>query len=127
MSNHLFQPSSPEEIITIMRAEMQLIIGDATEDMIIELAPMFLTDIPPLIEEAEVAITTSESGRLKEIAHTLKGSSGSMGIRRFSQLCFELEQLARENNLTEAALKLTQIQAEFQTTKQALSTFISSL
>lgn len=109
--------------MAIMRAEMRLIVGDSVDDMIGELAPLFISDIPPLIDEAERMLAAHDANRLKEVAHTLKGSSSSMGLRRFSELCFELEMLARENDLAEAPTKIDQIRIEYMAISHALEGF----
>lgn len=126
MSEHLFEPSSSEQITATMRAEMQRSVGPAANDIIGELAAMFVSDIPQLIEEAAVAFRDQQMVRLKEIAHTLKGSSSSIGIRRFAQLCAELEELAAVDRPAETAILIEHIRAEFDAVKQALQLFTTN-
>ncbi|MCA9933834.1 MAG: Hpt domain-containing protein [Anaerolineales bacterium] len=105
--------------------EMQALVGDGAEDMLAELAPMFLEDATFLMGELATAVTTATSTRIRETAHTLKGSSASLGIRRFSRLCYEMELMGRENDLLHAAEKLAQIQAEYAAVITALGNYLS--
>ena len=108
-----------------MMAEMRQILGDIDMEMIAELAPLFVDDFPPQLAAAERAIAASDAVRLKEIAHTLKGSSGSMGIKRFSELCYDLEMVARSSQLQHASSKMAQIRAEYQAACEALQDFLA--
>lgn len=119
-----FQPSSPDEIKTTMLAEMREIIGDVDIAMIAELAALFVDDIPPQLNAAEQAIVAGDASRLRNIAHTLKGSSSSMGITRFAMLCYDLEQLAHDGQLLHAPDKLTQIWEEYQAASVALQAYL---
>ncbi len=115
--------SSPEEIIATMKENMRAILGDDGEDMLVELAPMFLEDAPPLLAEIRAAVQTQDSNRLKTAAHTLKGSSANMGISHFSSLCRDLEMMGKANDLSQAASKLAELEAEYNAVQEALAKF----
>jgi HPt (histidine-containing phosphotransfer) domain-containing protein len=72
------------------------------------------------LQKLALAVQQLESLEIHHAAHTLKGSSASMGMTKLSQLCRELEMMAKENELAEAAQKLAQIQVESNRVEAAL-------
>jgi CheY-like chemotaxis protein len=75
---------------------------DGDENLLRELAGMFLEDYPRLLEETHAALTASDASRLERTAHKLQGA-----VRNFSrgpavEAAQQLETLAREGRLTEA-------------------------
>lgn len=105
--------SNPNDIIKNMNAWLTETLGDSAEFMIPELAEMFLEDAPPLVEKIRVALADKDITQVREAAHTLKGSSASMGLHIFSMHCKEIETLAKSGNLEGAAIKFPFLEAEY--------------
>ena len=122
----IFQPSTTIEILDKIHSEMQALVGPGAEEMLTELAPMFLEDADVLLAALATAVSDADAPQIRAAAHTLKGSSASLGISRLSQLCYEMEFMGRENDLQYAAEKLAQIQAEYTAVTTALNTHILS-
>jgi len=72
-------------------------------DPAVELIDLFLRDTPPRIQDMQTAIARSDARTLRESAHGLKGSASNLGARRLAGLCLELEKLAGDGKLSEAA------------------------
>lgn len=62
-------------------------------DLIVELIDLYLGDAPQWVEAIHTAAAGGDALLLKRAAHTLKGSSGSLGVRHVAQTCQMLEQL----------------------------------
>ena len=122
-SSH-FQSSTPEEVKAVMLAELQQILGSVDEEFISELAELFLEEYPPQLAAAAEALASAELNRLKNIAHSLKGSSSNMGLRRLSQLCHVLETKARDNEWKGAQVQFAYIKAEYQAVAQTLAEYL---
>jgi len=60
-------------------------------DFVIELIDLFLEGTPQRIQAIREAAFEKEWGLLKHIAHTIKGSSSTLGLHRVAQVCRELE------------------------------------
>ncbi len=63
-------------------------------DVLSEAAALFNHEAPRLLGELRQALAAADFPAVKQLAHTLKGSSGQLGAQQFSHLCFELEQQA---------------------------------
>jgi HPt (histidine-containing phosphotransfer) domain-containing protein len=108
-----FRPSTKAEIETNMLAELETIMGGVSPEFLAELAPMFLQDIPPLLSTLETAVADDDLQSVVEAAHTLKGSSSSMGITRLAELAYIMEQQAKQGQTTRLPLSLAHLQAEY--------------
>ncbi|HEY3103617.1 MAG TPA: Hpt domain-containing protein [Pyrinomonadaceae bacterium] len=60
-------------------------------DFVIELIDLYLETTPPRIQAIRKAAFEKEWAVLKHIAHTIKGSSSTLGLHRVAQVCQELE------------------------------------
>ena len=82
-------------------------------DGAVELIDLFLRDTPRSIESMQSAIARSDAVALRESAHSLKGTASNLGARRLAAACAELEKLARQSLLAEAANVFGQVTEEY--------------
>ena len=81
------------------------------EELLKEIAAVFLEDYPNSIREIRSAITAGDAKRLENSAHTLKGSVSTFGARGAVESASRLEQLGRSQRVeayAEALLALEQ-------------------
>ena len=115
--------SSLDEIKTKMLAELQESMGDIAEDLLPELAPMLLEDAPDMLNSLNLAISAGNGPKVKELAHTLKGSCASMGIVGLAGICQEIENMGKSGDLSEAPERLEFARAEYEQVKQILNRY----
>ena len=96
-------------ILTSLR-ELQ---AENEADFLTELIDLFLEDSAILIAEMREAIAKEDAGAARQAAHTLKGSSGSLGAMKLSKLCLEAEMSARSGRLAELAGLFPALEAEY--------------
>ena len=101
-----FSTSSPEEIKTRMLIELRESMGEIAEDLLPELAPMLLEDAPEMLKSLNLAIQAGNPTKVKELAHTLKGSCASMGIVNLAAICQDIENMGKANDLALAPARL---------------------
>lgn len=75
-------------------------------DFVDELVDTYLEDAPKLLGELKSSLEAQDVEAFRRGAHSLKSSSATFGARGLSELARQLEMLAKENNLSEAATKL---------------------
>jgi len=75
-------------------------------DFVDELVETYLDDAPKLLGELKSSMEAQDVEAFRRAAHSLKSSSATFGARGLSEMARELEMLAKENNLSEAATKL---------------------
>lgn len=95
-------------------SETITMLKDVMEDDFQELINTFLDDsrarIPLLREE----LASGDTEALRHTAHSLKGSSGNLGATALSQLCFQVEQQAKQKRTEGLENLIERIEAEFQ-------------
>jgi PAS domain S-box-containing protein len=68
-----------------------------------EVVGLFLADSPQLLAQLSDAIAAGDAGRAQRFAHTLKGSSGSMGGETLSAIAAQMQEAGSEGNLPRLA------------------------
>ncbi|MGE0821421.1 MAG: response regulator [Candidatus Binatia bacterium] len=81
---------------------------------------MYLSDSENLMEAIRTAIAKGDNHGLREAAHSLKSSSAQVGVRRFSELCKDLEEMARANAVSQAVPLLPTAEEVYQASCQEL-------
>jgi HPt (histidine-containing phosphotransfer) domain-containing protein len=86
-----------------------------------ELIDAYLEDSPNQLSTIESALASGRVEELRRAAHSLKSNSANFGAQNLADLCKDLEESARRNELDGADIRLEQIMAEYQKVKQALA------
>ncbi|MBK8901611.1 MAG: response regulator [Anaerolineaceae bacterium] len=94
-------------------AELALLIEGDPMAFLKTMAPIFLQDTQKVLNTLSQAVQNGDTDAIKMAAHSLKGTSASMGCKRLSQQCRELEMMARADNLAEAPPQLQKIIEEY--------------
>jgi HPt (histidine-containing phosphotransfer) domain-containing protein len=79
------------------------------DEFVTDLIETFLADAPPLL----AALRGSDADEVRRAAHTLKSNGATFGATRFSELCRELELLAKSGDLAGASELAARIEAEY--------------
>jgi two-component system, sensor histidine kinase and response regulator len=83
--------------------------------------PVYLTDAPQRLVTIRQAMTSGDVSALKEAAHSLKGSSATLGFISLAACCQDLEALGRTRALDQAAPLLAKVEAEYGTVQRVLA------
>lgn len=65
--------------------------GDIAEEMLAEILPIFLEDVPNLIGRLHTAVTTQDTHEQYQTGHTLKGASSGVGATTLAKLAADIE------------------------------------
>jgi two-component system sensor histidine kinase/response regulator len=93
-------------------------LGDA--DLLSELSTIFVDDASSRLAALREAAERGDAKSVKQIAHTLKGSSGNMGAKRMAKICAELENVGASGDLSYAPELLGRLEEEFSRVRPAL-------
>jgi PAS domain S-box-containing protein len=91
------------------------------DDFLAEVIDAFLTDSPTLVATLRRSLDEKDADELRRAAHTLKSNGATLGAARFSELCRELEQRARNGRLDGASELVDRIEEEYELLQQALA------
>lgn len=94
-------------------AAFQELQEDGEPDLIVELIDLYLQEAPLRIEAIQRAVTDADGLSLKRAAHSLKGSSGTLGVRPLAALCEKLERFADDALSPEATVLVNGLAEEF--------------
>jgi HPt (histidine-containing phosphotransfer) domain-containing protein len=93
-----------------------------TADKFQELITLYITDTERLLKECRKNLNSSDAGMLRENAHSIKGSSGNMGITGMYEAAKALEDSAKSGDLSSANSDLSILQTLFPRAQDALNT-----
>lgn len=83
----------------------------------LDLIQTFLEAAPTLVEGYAAAVASGNCAGARHAAHTLKGSSRSIGATKFARVCEDAERAARAEDAELCKSLLPQIQASFDALK----------
>ena len=87
---------------------------DGDWELLGDVAQLYFTDTPLQVARIRVAIEDNDAAEVREIAHSIKGASGSFGKNRVYDYAFELEQIGRSGDLAQASAILEKLQQAMQ-------------
>jgi two-component system, sensor histidine kinase and response regulator len=70
------------------------------EELLREVAQLFLQEYPSLMGQLEEAVAQGDAGRVMEAAHTMKGSLATLGAEAGTRIAQELETMGRHRMLS---------------------------
>lgn len=94
------------------------VLGDS--DVVQDLLDTYVLEGSRQIDQMQPALENLNFEQLNQLAHTLKGSSGNLGAVQLADLCFQLEQAAKNEEPQHITSLIKQIRISFGATKSAL-------
>ncbi|GGD80596.1 hypothetical protein GCM10010911_43410 [Paenibacillus nasutitermitis] len=96
-------PSGIDEMIV----QDLLELGGSGDSLVLAtLLDMYMADTPGKIERLKSAVAGQDTETVRQLAHDLKSSSLSIGLRQLGSRFGQIEQLAKEQRIKEAAMIL---------------------
>lgn len=108
-SNHEVASRNGGEVLDVAAA-LERVEGD--RELLEELVRLFVEGNPTAMREMRQALARRDARQLDRLAHTMKGSSASLGANRVSQAALLLEMRARSDTLENAGELIDSLQAE---------------
>jgi CheY-like chemotaxis protein len=105
--------ASPEQIEEDARAGLAQLRDLLGAEVALEIAALFLREADATIVNLREAVTAGHADRLREAAHSLKGSAGGMHLGHLHQLASALEHRGRAGTTEGAAPLLAELERQF--------------
>jgi len=99
-------------------AALDRVGGD--EELLREIASLFLSEYPSLMQEVRDAVQKRDPSALERSAHSLKGSVANFEAHDAVRASFRLESMGRTKNLDGVVAALVDLEAAFQALEPAL-------
>lgn len=99
-------------------------LEEIMEDEFPELIQVFIADSDPRISSMNIALDEKNALELKEIAHSFKGASSNLSALPLAEMCFKIEEKARDTNFEGISALITEVDVEYQSVKAILLSLI---
>ncbi len=109
----------------VLKGIRQLDAGGAG-NLLERLVDIYLNKAPGLLAEMREAIDKQSYKELRMAAHSMKSSSGNIGAIYAAELCKCLEGMGRDENMSDASLKMEELEDVMQEVNQALRSEIAA-
>lgn len=120
------EKSSNNELLPLLDGQILLSLGElkreGEDNFSIDLFRTFLKQSELDIKLLQEGIISEDLEKVRRSAHLLKGSSATIGGVRFSDICRQIESLARARRLNELQDKQNQLLREYEALKRAIRT-----
>jgi HPt (histidine-containing phosphotransfer) domain-containing protein len=113
--------SIPEVLDAEMLADLSALMGGEGSEEFQELVDTFIAYAADKIVGMRDAVAEGDADGLRQAAHALKSSSGSMAARSLMELCAATERAASSGDLRAAGENVPAIEAEFAQVQAALA------
>ncbi|MGH1371893.1 MAG: Hpt domain-containing protein [Cellvibrionaceae bacterium] len=100
--------------------ETLTMLKEVMEDDFPQLITTYLDDATTRIAQLSDLVAAADYDELRHCAHSLKGSSSNLGAMPLSELCFEVETKAKDQQLDGIEACVESIKQEFDLVKSAL-------
>jgi two-component system sensor histidine kinase/response regulator len=90
-------------------------------DLVNELIELYINDTRSRLVRIRTALNEQDTEKLQTMVHSLKGSSGNLGLRGMATLCVELEKTLDHVGLNAVPGRVTCLEEEFRRVEQALA------
>lgn len=101
----------PQHVPINMDKLWQIAMDDA--GLVVELMSIFLTDVPQRMARLRQAVTENNVPLVAELAHGLRGASGSITAEKLGELFFRIEQMGDSGKLEGVEAVLGEAEREF--------------
>jgi HPt (histidine-containing phosphotransfer) domain-containing protein len=88
------------------------------------LITVYFDDAILRIENLQQSLLSRDLSSLRKVAHSMKGSSSNIGAARLAELLQKMEDMAKQGDLKDEVVLLTEIQNEFQLVRASLLEWI---
>lgn len=99
-------------------------LKEIMEEEFSELIQVFITDSDPRVPAMQRALDEHDCCLLGDIAHSFKGASSNLSALPLAELCYKVEQTARDNSVEGVQAYITAIDEEYSAVKSILLSLI---
>jgi HPt (histidine-containing phosphotransfer) domain-containing protein len=116
----------PNEQLDLAVMEQLLNLDDGELGLLKEMLGLFKEDTPGRIHAIEVTLASGDLVDMADVAHSIKGAAGTMGVPRLRAIAAELEAAGRKGGLPlDPSLLVEQLKETYADALAALEGFIA--
>ncbi|WP_422927828.1 response regulator [Singulisphaera sp. PoT] len=119
-------PPVPAASTSVIDIKTALAGVDGDEDLLRELAQIFLEDSPRMLETIYEAVSLGDPFRLQRAAHAFKGSVANFAAGAIVTVALDLEKMGRDGQLADVAPLIDRLRAMTDTLRNELNAFLTT-
>ena len=96
-------------------------------DLIAELVGLYINDTETRLAEMQTALKKKDTPALEKVTHSIKGSSGNLGIRRIAKICTALEKNLKKDRWDKVEAQVSELESEFLRVRQVLESEVQTV
>jgi histidine phosphotransfer protein HptB len=96
-------------------------LGSLMDELMPELIEVFFEDSISRMGQLKHSLSSHDEQQIRQTAHSLKGSSATLGMLSFSSLCAQLEMVAKVEDWENIPALVSQVGLEFNQIQSALT------
>ena len=96
-------------------------LGSLMDELMPELIEVFFEDSISRMSQLKHSLSSHDGQQLRQTAHSLKGSSATLGMLSFSNLCAQLEMVAKVEDWENIPALVGQVDLEFNQIQSVLT------
>ncbi len=100
--------------------ELLWFADDGDPELLVDLIQMFLEDGPAKVEAVSTGLASGNFDMAERAAHSLKGSSGSLGAKLVQAICGQIEETTHMRELEASRLLAPKLELSYAAAEQAL-------
>ena len=113
-----------QEIQIQVKNTLSMVMGDSSAEMLNEMSAIFLEDAVPLIDQMKAGHANHDYRAVRQAAHALKGSSATIGLDEFANICLAVEKSSKQDAPSLVSDHLATLELAYNQVKKALSGFL---
>ncbi len=114
---------STQQIQTDVKEALQFIMGNSSPEMLDEMSTIFMNDALLLLNQIKIGYSNQDYKSIDLAAHTLKGSSATIGLQDFADLCLAIEQCNHQQQSNQLANHIANLELAYAQINRALMAF----
>jgi CheY-like chemotaxis protein len=115
------ETKSPVQLAHEIKENLSALFGGDDPELFEDLLSSYQDESDVLVEDLQVGIENSQADKVLHAAHSLKSSSGNLGLSELADLCTQLETKGKANELEGCQEIYQQVQQHYQQAVQAVN------
>lgn len=113
-------PVDPQQLAHEIKENLSALVGGDDSELFKDLLTSYQAEADKLIVDLNTAIQNTDGQAVLQAAHSLKSSSGNLGLMELANLCTQLETHGKENNLANSSAVYQQVSQLYQQAVDAI-------
>ena len=120
-------PGPTVDVEQVLNEETLQDLAEVMEDELGDLIRIYLQDSPDRVEGIRTAAAARDVKPMIELAHTLKSTSANLGASQLTEICRQIEESAKADEVKEAVAAAAPLGGAYAKVTQALEQFLERL